>query len=126
MRRRNLVIVPLVLLLLVGCAGLKANWDKATPQERTNLVLYGFQKSLGVAVDTGIAYVNAHPGDAKIKTEWQTRIVPAMDGANKILRDLIIKNQAAPLTIPDALNTLTVRMNEIQAMMLAWGVKVQF
>jgi hypothetical protein len=128
MRKRNVVIVPLILLLLVGCAGLKATYDKSTPQQRTDLFLYGLNKSLGVAVDTGAAYVKAK-NDVKVMNEWQTRIIPAMDACNKLLREFIIKNNnAGPsgITIAEIMATLGVRFNEIQAMMRAWGIEIKF
>jgi hypothetical protein len=118
--------VVLVLMLVFGCATLKQNWDKATPKERAALVLYGLNKSLGVAVDSGIAYVKAHP-DPKTVDTWQTRIIPAMDGANKVLRELMIKNESGQgLTVDEAMNTVVVQFNQIQAMLRAWGIDFKF
>ena len=123
---KRILPVVLVLFLVCGCAGLKANWDKATPRERTALVLYGFQKSLGVAVDSGIAYVKANPTPQNMVT-WQTRIIPLMDATNKWLRELIIKNESAQgLDVQEALNSLIVRFNEIQSMLVPWGIQMKF
>ncbi len=113
--------------MLSGCAGLKENYDKATPQQRTDLFLYGLNKSLGTAVDTGAAYVK-QKNDVKVTNEWQTRIIPAMDACNKLLREFIIKNNnAGPsgITIVEIMATVGVRFNEIQAMLKAWGIELK-
>ena len=126
--RRVIVILPVTLMVMLvwGCAGLKANWDKGSQKERTALVLYGFQKSLDAGVDAGIAYVKANPTPQN-KITWQTRIIPVMDSTNKWLRELIIKNESGQgLTVQEALNSLVVRFNEIESMLRPWGIDFKF
>ena len=124
-KAKKILPILIILVLLSGCASLKAAWDKATPQERTNIVLYGLQQSLNSGLDAGIAYVK-QKNDPKITNEWHTRIIPAFDIANKTLRQLIIDTQAGKITVADALKSVSVQFNEIQSMLAAWGIKFTF
>ncbi len=60
-RKVSLVMVSLVLLACVSCAGLQAKWNNATEDERARIVLDSFQQTLNAALDAGIIYVNANP-----------------------------------------------------------------
>ena len=124
MRKRSLIVIPLVLLLLMGCATLKENWDKATPEQRAEVVLYGFQKALDAGLDAGIVYISAHP---EKKLEWQTKIIPMFDATNKILRDLMLQGKAGKqLTYYDVAFAVVGRFAEINAALGGWGIRIQW
>jgi hypothetical protein len=83
-KRYQSLLLVLALLLSVGCAGLQANWNKLTPDERARVILRGFQKQLDNAFDTTKAFVATNP--AKYQVDWKLKVVPAFDVANGAIR----------------------------------------
>ena len=86
MRRRPVkpflsMIVTILLIFMVGCAG----WDLLTPDEKARASIDLMQTQLEEMFDTSKAYVDTHP---EYLEKWKVEIVPAFDVANKTLADV--------------------------------------
>lgn len=117
------VLVSLVLLACVSCAGLQEKWKGATEDERARILLGTFQQTLDMALDGGIIYVNAHP---EKRPEWKAKVLPMFDTTNKMIRDFMVTGAAGgkPLTVMSVTMALAARIGEIQAILIGWGVKL--
>ncbi len=122
--KRKIFIVGVAIVFLAGL--IACGTTPPTPQteqERAQLILGAFQDSLNIAFDAGKIYVNAHPEKL---TDWQTKVVPMFDMANKILKDLIDKGKAGvPITVEQVNAALTSKINEINAILTGWGVDLK-
>lgn len=86
MRKVRILSVVLTCLLLLSCAGLQAQWNKLSPDQKASIILNGLQDELSATFDSGKAYVQANP---KYQDIWRQKIVPAFDVANKALTNAI-------------------------------------
>lgn len=84
---RNVSVLLLVLVLIAGCAGLQASWNKLTPDEQGRVVLSGLQKQLDNGFDASKSFLSTNP---KYQVDWKTKVVPAFDVANAAIKTAII------------------------------------
>jgi len=123
-RTQVFVFSIILCFLLAGCATLQQSWNKATEDERARLVLFGLQKSLKTTLQVGIDYVAIHP---EKKADWQKKIIPMFSATNKILLDLEIRGASGQsLTVVGVSLAVVGRIAEIEAILVAWGVKLTY
>jgi len=116
------VILILIVLLLTGCSTLQKKWDGATEDERARIVLSQSQKSLATLFSAGQAFVDLKP---EYKNDWQTKFKPAFSVVNKVLADLIAKGKRGEkLTYVDVTAAVGSKLDELQKLLIAWGVKL--
>ncbi len=123
MRRFKLsAIMIMVLVVLVACATLQQQWDKATPQEKSRLAISQFQLSLKSALDGGGVFVDANP---KYRQVWKDKGLATAKVVNGLL-DQFIKDLDAGKEVTFTTITIAVagKMGEIIALVGSWGVKV--
>ena len=125
MKRKALpILIAIMLFASLSCATLQQKWGQATEDEKARLVLFGLQKSVKTTLETGIAYVVLHPDK---KSEWQAKVIPMFDAANKILLDLEIKGASGQrLTVVGVSLSVVGKIAEIEAILTAWGIKLTY
>lgn len=74
-----------VIIIVSGCAGTKASWEKLTPDDQSRVVVSGMQKQLNTLFDKGLDFVILNP---QYEDRWTKDVLPAFDKANKALRVL--------------------------------------
>jgi len=117
MRLKAVKLLVLVVLLgvLAGCATLKDTWNKATPQERTRIIVSDLQATLKASLIVGGAYVKAHPEKQGI---WKQKALPIAELVNKKL--LVAGTQ---ITSWEQVTTeVGPLLLEINTLILNWGV----
>lgn len=87
MFRLKRYLLLLVCLVLISCAGAQTAYNNLTPEQQTIVRIDFFQSQLNLLFDQGKAFVTANP---QYQVTWKTKVIPAFDTANKILRGLII------------------------------------
>ena len=95
MRKFKFLAVLVMVLLLVGCAGIQAKWGALTPDEKARVVISDLQGQLDNAFTQGKTYVAAKP---ELQAQWKAKIIPAFDVANKVLASVILVGKTKPLT----------------------------
>lgn len=108
-------LVLLILLGMVSCATLQDTWNKATPQERTRIVVSDLQATLKASLIVGGAYVRAHPEKQGI---WKQKVLPIAELANKKL--LVAGTQVT--SWEQATAEIGPLLMEINTLILNWGV----
>lgn len=92
MKRVKLTVVMfLVMIVLVSCAGVQEKWNQLTPDQKARIIIGDIQDQLSTVFDTAKAQIGHKP-------EWKAKVVPAFDVANKALADVIALGKAQPLT----------------------------
>ena len=78
--------IPILILvsafLLCACAGTQEQWDALSNQEKSRIIIAGFQNELNTLFDTGKAYVIANP---EYNETWKIKILPAMSLTNEAI-----------------------------------------
>ena len=95
MKKFRFIVIPLLVVLLLGCAGLQEKWNALTPDQKARIIINDIQGQLNNAFATGKAYVTAKP---EYQEKWKTQIVPAFDVANKSLASVIAIGKTKPIT----------------------------
>lgn len=115
LRKRILLIFMLV--LIVGCVGLKDKWNSLTPIEQSAIILDGLQNQVDIWHDAGIDFVKANP---TYKAEWQAKVNPLFDLANQAIKDAIVYKKSPSLIFAEVAPTVVKATTALKA----WGIFV--
>jgi hypothetical protein len=116
MKRTKLgILMVLVLVVLAACATLQDTWNKATPQEKTRIVVYDLQVGLKGTLKAGAMYVDLHPDK---RADWKVKVLPIAELCNKALLDAATEGMTYDMIAAKA----SVYMMDITAILTAWGV----
>jgi hypothetical protein len=86
-----------------------------TPDQQSSVILNGLQDQLTVWFDSGKTYVTSNP---KYQEEWQTKVVPAFDLANRAIQAAIISKKD-----PSAIySQVAPLVNAVVIDLQSWGV----
>lgn len=107
--RLQVAIISFMVLLISGCA----TWGDLTPDEKARATVDMLQVQLEDTFDAAKAYVDARPEDVGIQTAWDTKIVPAFDEANRLLKDAMDLAQAGEITPDLARSKVTPAINRV-------------
>lgn len=113
------IAVPILLILLVGCVGLQQKWEQLTPDQKARVILADMQGQLRNMFESGKRYVEANPDKRPM---WEKQVLPAIEGANKAIGQMIAAGATATLT-PDRIYHHCQALIDIAAdLMLKMGV----
>lgn len=114
MKRKLSVLVFLLMIVLIGCAGNQAN---LTPDETARVAIASIQRQLDTTFDSAKLYVELKP---QYQEKWKKEIIPAFDAANKTLKIVIDMNQIQAMTaeevrdyVKEQMNLVLILLNEI-------------
>lgn len=112
-------IIVVLLIFMVGCAGLMEKWKALTPDQKARVTIDFLQDQLDGHLEMSIAYVRAHP---ELEERWKAEGVPAFDLANKAIKDVIDLGQEEELT-PEIVKAKVVPLiNRIISFMVKVGI----
>lgn len=117
-RQIKLLLVMVVFLSLVACAGVQEKWNALTPDEKARVVVNDIQAQLNTLFDTGKAYVMANP---KYQDKWKKEIIPAFDLANKTLASANILAKAGKITPDQVYGQVQPVLNSVIALLVSIG-----
>jgi len=117
-RMLHKVLMILVIISLVGCAGFGEKYKALTPDEKARVNINGLQDQLGAWFDAGKIFVDANP---KYKEEWKTKVIPSVDLANQAIGAYIAtkSNDSA------AYKQILPLVSKVIATLSAWGITVK-
>jgi hypothetical protein len=123
MKRKVLpVLLIIVLMSCVSCATLKAKWDQATPQEKSQIIISQTQMTLKSALDGGGKFVDANP---TYRPLWKEKVLPTAKLINGMLDQFIIDLDAGKAISFTTITGATAgKLLEIINLLATWGVKV--
>ena len=117
--KKGLFFVTILLIFMVGCAGLMEKWKALTPDQKARTTIDFLQEELDNHFDVTKAYVDANPD---LEQRWKDEGVPAFDLANKAIKDIIDLGQLEELT-PDQVRAKVMPfINKVIAFMVKLGI----
>lgn len=117
-RQNKIVMMFLVLVFIIGCANLQQKWNNLTDDEQGRVILNGLQDQLDIWFDAGKAFVKDNP---TYQTEWQTKVIPSFDVANKAVGQALLSK-----TTPDTIYMkIAPQVSKVIEMLRVWGVFVK-
>ena len=119
MKTARIGIIVLLAFVMTGCATFQEKWNGLSDQERARVIVGGVQKQLTDLFAAGKAYVAANPDK---KDEWQAKVVPAFDTANKAVATYIVMIGQGQATSEGAVKTLFPLLKSVIALMGAMGL----
>ena len=114
-RTQILLIIFCIFTMGCGISNLQKDWNAMTPDQQSSVILNGLQDQLTVWFDSGKTYVTSNP---KYQEEWQTKVVPAFDLANRAIQAAIISKKD-----PSAIySQVAPLVNAVVIDLQSWGV----
>ncbi len=116
-KRKNLKLLFLVpvIFALAGCSLFTPPpadqfWNNLNPDQKARIIIDGLQTKLGILFDNGKTYIVVHP---QYQQDWQKKIVPAFDLANKAIKDQITLGKAGALNPDNVYLSLQPLVNQV-------------
>jgi hypothetical protein len=117
LKNTRVILLILAAVMLMGCSGLKTNWDSLPESDQAKIVLGTLQKSLNMWFDAGASFVVTHPEYAD---KWKNEILPGFDLANTAIKDAAVY-QKSPASIYSEVSPTITKITEALS---AWGVTI--
>jgi len=115
--KQRYLMMMLLMVFLVGCAGLQEKWGDLSSEQQSTIILAGLQKQVDIWHDKGIEFVKANP---TYKAEWQTKVNPLFDVANQAITNAIAYKKSPSLIFAEVSPTVTKAITALKA----WGIFV--
>lgn len=115
LQRLQAILCLIALLSLLSCA------SNVTSDQQARIVLGDVQQQLDVAFDVAKAYYDQHPDK---KAEWQGKVIPIFDTANKSLLNLETLYKRGAITMQDAVAQAQPILTNVVQTLATLGVKI--
>lgn len=117
-RTITFLITMLMLVSVAGCSGkLQAQWNSLSNDEKSRIIINGFQDQLNSLFDTGKSFIEANPIH---KDVWQKKAVPAFDLANNGIAKAIRLSLMGSYTPATAYKELQPLIDDVKNVLIAF------
>lgn len=118
-RTITFLITMLMLVSAAGCAGkLQTQWNNLSNDEKSRIIINGFQDQVDNLFDTGKSFVAANPVH---KDVWQKKAIPAFDLANKGIAKAISLSLMGSYSPATAYKELQPLIDDVKNVLIAFG-----